>query len=116
AQRAPPAPDTNPVHLPQPEPPPVPPRKRPRQVNDAPRVHPRRRHLVQQRLERAVHVPVNQRHLHPRPRQLRHRRQPGKPRPHDDHPRRISPRHPAPPPPHSSSPPSESSTHRFPPP
>ena len=103
-QRDPPLDGIDPGQLPQPEPHTLPARKRPRRVHHIARIQPGRRHLVQQRLERAVPVVIDQHHLHPRPRQLSHRRQPGKPRTNNDHPRRISPRHPAPAPPHTASP------------
>jgi len=70
-------------------------------VRHVARGQPGRGHLVQQRLERAVHVAVDQQHLGSGPVQLLHRGHAAKSGPDDDHPRSVTSCLPVRAPPHS---------------
>ena len=87
--------------LAQPEPGAVLAGERPGRVGHVARVQPARGHLVEQRLEGAVHVAVDQQNLGSRPVQLLHRGQPREPGPHHDHPRSVTNCLPVRAPPHS---------------
>ncbi len=64
--------------------------ERPGRVGHIAGVQPARGHLVEQRLEGAVHVAVDQQHLGSGPGQFLHRGHPGKPCAHHDHPRSVT--------------------------
>jgi hypothetical protein len=64
--------------------------ERPGRVGHVAGVQPARGHLVEQRLEGAVDVAVDQQHLGSGPVQLLHRGHPGKPGAHHDHPRSVT--------------------------